>query len=448
MKKFLAIIFALMISLVTFAMVACEDPDEDENDDKPPVYNTIDTETFATAIEACVDVSNYIGVQGYKFILNDYTETLFYLGKDVSDSSLSGTINYADLSDVEISFNVDMIDKYIYNEEANGEETDESQIKVNGYLYDEGLFVDVVTDMGEEQFVQKKCTGDFTNDLESVIEMLMPLENNPPFIRGGDIEIPQEDIADAVMEMLYQSICHYTGMTQEELLAADENGYAEATFCQSLGHYVLDINLPETDVEDNGQTISLHSLNLKVEFYVKEGRLTKVVVDYGFKMMSHFARKISFSIEETAEKIVKPSNPNSYIEVTYEDEAFEGIFAELKMGYDAVMEAVTVFSDSRDNTLEFYASSQYEVSYNDGSTNTLTFPTNNTVLIGDGESSQLFEIQIMYSIIIVAASDDGTTYLFMYTEATEEDPAYFVIMDIITQEIIGIAYEVEAGLTQ
>ncbi|MBE5730873.1 MAG: hypothetical protein E7350_02855 [Clostridiales bacterium] len=455
MKKFLAIIFALMISLLAFAVVACDKPEDND-----PVYNTIDTETFASAIEAYGDISNYIGVQGYKLDLDIDVEQAFLdvneeyetvEGKQVMGASLSGLLNYADLSDVQFSLDLSSIQKAVFDEE-----TEEFATSAKFYLYDEGLFVDTVIDFGEEQLVEKSCIRDFTNDFESVVEMLMPLESNPPFIAESDTEMTEEELTAAVMGVLDEYIYAETGMTFEELLASDEVSSATATmeylseklaitYCASLGHYVLEINIPEAvELEIEDATIELPAFNLKVGLFAKENRITKFTVDFNLAVEEDSVQ-VSFSCGESTEKIVKPTSIEDYVEVSAEDEG--ALLTEIKVGYEALMEGVATISASRDNTLDFYASSQYEVEFIDGAEAcALTFPTNNTIMIGDGEDSQLLEVQFMYSVIIVAASDDGATYCFTYTEATEEEPAYFIIADLATQEIIGIAFAVEADL--
>ncbi|MBR2971090.1 MAG: hypothetical protein IKC48_04790 [Clostridia bacterium] len=448
MKKILAIIFALTISLVAFAMVACQKPDDDQ-----PVYTAIDVETFSSAIEAYGDASSYVGVQGYKFDLDIDFETELFVGEELAVSNdiveLSGLLNYADLSDVELSLDASVTQKVTY-----GEETKEEEMGAKLYLYGEGLFVDTVMDLGEEEFVEKLCIREFTNDFESIVEMLMPLENNPPFIAGSDTEMTEEELTAAVMAMLDEIIYSNTGMTLEEFLASDEVGSATAvmeylsekltiTYCASLGHYVLEINVSEeVELRHEGSAIELPGFNLKVGLFAKENRITKFTVDFNVPVEDEPFLQVSLSFGETTDKIVKPTSIEDYVEVSGEDG--NSLLTELKVGYESFMAIVEMISASRDNTLEFYASSQYEVIGNDDSTVTLTFTADNTILVSDGVDNELFDIQFMYSAIILAASDDGTTYMFMYTEATEEEPAYFVIMDLTTQEIVGIAVAVEA----
>lgn len=480
MKKILAIIFALVISLAAFAVVACEKPDDqDENDDKPPVYTTIDVETFASNIQAYGDISNYIGVQGYKFDLDlavgysvTYMPPIEELsedeegemdsGKGYLDASISGLFDFADLSDVELSLDTSVTEKEIYGEESMGIS---SIAKL--YLYDEGLFLDSAMtytfegqeEEEEEPIVDKNCISDITNDFESVVEMLMPLEDNPPYIAEGAGEIIEEDITAAVMSVVDQYIYELTGGTLEEFLESElYDGIVEVldyltpnlsiTYCESLGHYILEIDNPEeVSFELEVFDMTLPVFNLKAELFAKDNRITNFTVDFNANAEDDFIQ-LSLSFGESTDKIVKPTSVEDYVEVSAEDEG--SILTELKLGYESFMEFVQMISNSRDNTLEFYASSEYEVNFfEDDSTGMLNFTDDYAIEIVTGdENVTRLEIQFMYSVFIFATSESGTTYVFSYTEATEEEAAYFSISELETREFIGFADAVEADLGQ
>ncbi|MBR2971089.1 MAG: hypothetical protein IKC48_04785 [Clostridia bacterium] len=457
MKKLLAFIFALMISLTAFAMIACEKPD---NDDQPE-YVKIDAETFASAIEAYGDLSSYVGVQGYKFDLDFSTEMAVAvtlpleqggqtaISKDRLDISLSSMLNYADLSDVEFSLNLDLVETI-----TTLGESAQQQGSMNYYLYDEGFFADVSANLEGAQRDEKERISDFTNDLEGVLEKVMPLPGKPPYVGGITADMTPEQVSARLNELLDRFVRHYYGVPLEDLLVENEiaaetviatvvmgtylEERLEISYNKSLGHYVLEANIPEAvTIEQEGATVILPAINYKVELYANENRITNFTVACDFAVESNTI-SYSMSFGETAEKIVKPINPQDYVEVSGEGES---ILAELKSRYDSFMSAVNFISPSRDKTLDFYASMQYDVTFmNQDYTAILSFLESRIVCLDMGFATQHLEIQIAYSSIIIAADRSGNAAMFVYYEATEEEPAHFMVYNPTTLKLLAVAY--------
>ncbi|MCH5163387.1 MAG: hypothetical protein J1F36_00050 [Clostridiales bacterium] len=262
-SRFFAAAIAIVIAVCALSSVACTKKEHQ------PEYVTLTLEQFKANAEEFTELTNYLSATGYKLDL----EAQSTIDNIESSYNLSAILNLQDTTDVQLSVNFTSTNGGNIPGVMDG--TLSLPQSLNVYMYDHTLYADVEIDYLISMTLKDSMPVD--NDLTSILNTIINGDTNLP-----NVNVPTSDI-EAMLDYF--------------------KDYLTITYCEELGHYILDLNY--TGGTYDGEQID--PFTAKAELYVSSARITKVSLNF-----DSAEAKASGTLTESTEAIKRPSNPGSY----------------------------------------------------------------------------------------------------------------------------------------
>ena len=266
-SRIFASLVAIVLVVIAFSSVACT---KKEQLPEEPQYVTLTLEQFKANAEEFTELTNYLSVSGYKFDFDAQS----VIDNVKSSYNLSAILNLSNTNDVQLSVNFTSTNAG--NIPGVAGETLSLPKSLNVYIFDHTLYADVEIEYLISMTLKDSMPVD--NDLTSIISNVI----------NGDMSLP--DIGNLPISDIEAMIDYF-------------EDYLTITYCEELGHYILDLNYTGGTYE--GEQID--PFTCKTELYVSSARLTSVTLNFDSAEV-----KASGTLVESTDAIKRPSDPSSY----------------------------------------------------------------------------------------------------------------------------------------